>query len=147
MLKNPDIVPLASINRWILSILMFRFELVHVPGTHHGPDGLSRQQPQPDDIDEPEDNFKDWIDQVNEFKHFTNLVKHQQPKATKDSPVICYHNDVDRQQTPDDEQEEVEPEDQPRTEIGDYDDVPWTASLKTLDSRLQHMRNWLKSLD
>src|SRR5271155_2017345 len=41
MLKNPDIVPSASINRWIVSILMFHFELVHVPGTHHCPDGLS----------------------------------------------------------------------------------------------------------
>ena len=79
--------------------------------------------------------------------HFTNLVRHRQPEPTKDSPVVCYHNDVDRQQTPDDEQEEVEPKDRPRTEIGDYDDVPRTASLKTLDSRLQHVRNWLKSLD
>ena len=39
MLSNPDIVPSASINRWILSILMFHFTLVHVPGDKHGPDG------------------------------------------------------------------------------------------------------------
>ena len=42
MLANPDIAPSASINRWILGILMFHFTLVHVPGTHHGPDGLSQ---------------------------------------------------------------------------------------------------------
>ena len=42
MLSNPDIAPSASMNRWILSILMFHFTLVHVPGTHHRPDGLSR---------------------------------------------------------------------------------------------------------
>ena len=42
MLRNPDLAPSASINRWIVSILMFHFTLVHVPGTHHGPDGLSR---------------------------------------------------------------------------------------------------------
>ena len=42
MLQNPDIAPLASINCWIVSILMFHFTLVHVPGMHHGPDGLSR---------------------------------------------------------------------------------------------------------
>ena len=42
MLANPDIAPSASINRWILSILMFHFTLVYVLGTHHGPDGLSR---------------------------------------------------------------------------------------------------------
>ena len=40
ILANPDIAPSASIN---LSILMFHFTLVHVPGSHHGPDGLSRQ--------------------------------------------------------------------------------------------------------
>ena len=41
MLNNPDIDPSATINRWILSILTFHFTLVHVPGTMHGPDGLS----------------------------------------------------------------------------------------------------------
>ena len=62
MLNNPDVVPSASINRWILSILMFHFTLVHVPGTHHRPDRLSRRCPQPGDEDEPEDDFEDWID-------------------------------------------------------------------------------------
>jgi hypothetical protein len=42
MLAHPDILPSASINRWILSILTFHFTLVHVKGTFHGPDGLSR---------------------------------------------------------------------------------------------------------
>ena len=41
MLSNPDIAPSASVNRWIISILLFHFTLVHVPGTRHGPDGLS----------------------------------------------------------------------------------------------------------
>ena len=41
MLANPDLSPSASINLWILSILTFHFDLVHVPGTMHGPDGLS----------------------------------------------------------------------------------------------------------
>jgi len=67
MLANPDIVPSASINRWILGILMFQFTLVHIPGSHHGPDGLSRRRPQPGDTDEPEDDFEDWIDRVNSF--------------------------------------------------------------------------------
>ena len=47
MLSNPDIAPSASINRWIISILMFHFTLVHVPGECHGPDGLSRRVRQP----------------------------------------------------------------------------------------------------
>jgi hypothetical protein len=41
MLQNLDILPSASINRWIVSILTFHFHLVHVPGTSHGPNGLS----------------------------------------------------------------------------------------------------------
>src|SRR5882724_677954 len=42
MLNNPDIQPGAVDNRWIVSIKLFQFELVHVPGClHTGPDGLS----------------------------------------------------------------------------------------------------------
>jgi len=43
MLNNPDIQPNATINRWIAAILLFDFELIHVPGTQHtSVDGLSR---------------------------------------------------------------------------------------------------------
>src|SRR5713101_5252498 len=49
MLANPDIAPSTSINRWIISILVFHFTLVHVPGSFHGPDGLSCRKPQPGD--------------------------------------------------------------------------------------------------
>ena len=59
MLANPDLNPGASINRWILSILTFHFVLIHVPGTMHGPDGLSRHRPQPGDEPEPDDDFDD----------------------------------------------------------------------------------------
>ncbi|KIY60606.1 hypothetical protein CYLTODRAFT_363855 [Cylindrobasidium torrendii FP15055 ss-10] len=43
MLKHPDEVPNAAINRWIEYILQFMFKLVHVPGRIHGPDGMSRR--------------------------------------------------------------------------------------------------------
>ncbi len=69
MLANPDIAPSASLNRWIVSIMMFKFDLVHVPGAFHGPDGLSRRRAQPGDNPEPEDDFDDWIDQVHGFLH------------------------------------------------------------------------------
>ncbi len=49
MLRNPDSVPNAAINRWIEAILLFHFKLVHVPGKVHGPDGLSRRDFQPGD--------------------------------------------------------------------------------------------------
>jgi hypothetical protein len=66
MLADPDIQPSASINQWIVSILTFHFKLVHVKGTFHGPDGLSRQPRQPDDPEpvDDKDNFDDWIDQL-----------------------------------------------------------------------------------
>jgi len=61
MLRNPDIQPNASINRWIAAILLFDFKLVHIPAEKHkGPDGLSRREPAPgeDELDDPED----WVD-------------------------------------------------------------------------------------
>ena len=68
MLANPDIVPSASINRWIMSILTFHFSLVHVPGERHAPDGLSRRSPQ--EGDEPRDDSEDydeWLDNLYAF--------------------------------------------------------------------------------
>src|ERR1700685_2422296 len=62
---------------------MFHFELVHVPGAFHGPDGLLRRRPQPGDRPEPADDFDDWIDQVHGFMHMihplSSLVSDQPP--------------------------------------------------------------------
>src|SRR6266568_4503446 len=49
--------------------MMFKFDLVHVPGAFHGPDGLSRRRAHPCDNPEPEYDFDDWIDQVHGFLH------------------------------------------------------------------------------
>jgi hypothetical protein len=87
MLANPDIALTASINRWIVSILMFQFELVHVPGASHSPDGLSRRRPQPGGQDEPEDDFDDWIDQVHGFPH---MVLSPSAHATHQPPSTIY---------------------------------------------------------
>ena len=70
MLVNPDIQPSASVNCWIVAILTFHFDLVHVKGTYHGPDGLSHHPAQPGNVpDEGEDDFEDWIDQMHGFVH------------------------------------------------------------------------------
>ncbi|KAG5634075.1 hypothetical protein H0H81_003491 [Sphagnurus paluster] len=78
MLSNPDIQPSASINRWITAILMFDFKLVHVKGTHHRPDGLSRWPPQPGDPEptekEDEEIFEDWVDRMYGFMHIIQLL-------------------------------------------------------------------------
>ena len=55
MLNNPELGPNATINRWIEKILMFHFELRHVPGKTFGPDGLSRRDEQPGDEKYPPD--------------------------------------------------------------------------------------------
>src|SRR5882724_9708716 len=48
MLNHPDIQPGVAMNRWIVGIKLFHFELVHVPGTlHTGLDGLSCRAPSP----------------------------------------------------------------------------------------------------
>src|SRR5258708_24814722 len=74
MLNNPNIVPSASINCWIISILTFHFELRHIPGTQHGPDGLSRHPPQPGDLSDEEnpEDFDDWVDNLYGFVHLLN---------------------------------------------------------------------------
>lgn len=43
MLQNPDMMPTATINRWIDEICMFQFTLRHKAGATFGPDGLSRR--------------------------------------------------------------------------------------------------------
>jgi hypothetical protein len=144
MLRNPDIAPSASINRWIVSILMFHFTLVHVPGTHHGPDGLSRRRPQPGDEIEPEDDFEDWIDQVNGFMHFINpspsLAKSSQ--GTVDSPpVACYiieaADPASRAPT-----EDAEPAEPSLT----YADVPRSEAAKAADDKLRIVKTWHRDL-
>ena len=45
MLNNPDVQASAPLNRWIRNILLYDFELVHVPGhKHKAPDALSRRR-------------------------------------------------------------------------------------------------------
>jgi len=67
MLNNPDIQPGAMVNRWIVGIKLFQFELVHVPGRlHTGPDGLSWHAISPNDPVE-EDNVDDWLNKTMSF--------------------------------------------------------------------------------
>ena len=89
MLTNPDLEPSASINRWIVSILTFHFTLVHVPGTSHGPDGLSRRPPQPGDQLELDDDFDDWIDNLYGFMHQINSP---QPSRKPHRPLAIFAN-------------------------------------------------------
>ena len=49
MLENPDMMPNATINRWIDNIKLFHFTLRHKNRATFGPDRLSRHFPQPED--------------------------------------------------------------------------------------------------
>src|SRR5882724_7985788 len=67
MLNNPDIQPGAAVNRWIVGIKLFQFELVRIPGRlHTGPDGLSQHTISPNDPVE-EDDVEDWLDKTMSF--------------------------------------------------------------------------------
>jgi hypothetical protein len=49
VLKNPTMMPNATINRWIEEVLMYHFDLEHVPGKSFAADGPSRRRRQPGD--------------------------------------------------------------------------------------------------
>jgi len=64
MINNPTLHPNDAINRWISAILLFDFELVHIPADKHtGADGLSRRPraPEDDELESAED-LENWID-------------------------------------------------------------------------------------
>ena len=91
MLDHPSCGPNATINRWIEDIRKYHFELVHIKGTKHGSDGLSRITPggyqpprppiNPDDYDDNDDgepitfliNDEDLGD-ILEFDSFRNDI-------------------------------------------------------------------------
>src|SRR5271163_4636115 len=89
---------------------MFHFELVHVPGTHHSPDGLSRRRPQPGDEPEPNDDFDDWIDDINGFIHMINPLPIHMSTLTDAPPTTCFitDNTQDESQEPDEPKPEEE---------------------------------------
>ena len=63
MLNEPDLQPNATINRWIQGILLFDFELVHIPAERHkGPDALSRKElADGEEVPEEDDT---WLDNI-----------------------------------------------------------------------------------
>src|SRR5882724_10231500 len=68
MLNNLDIQPGTVVNRWIVGIKLFQFELVHVPGClHTGPDGLSHCAASPNDLIDEDEDMDDWLDRTMSF--------------------------------------------------------------------------------
>jgi len=133
MLSNPDIQPSASINCWILSILTFHFTLVHVKGTLHGPDGLLQCPPQPGDLEEEDDDFKDWVDHLYGFVHvvhdlFPSSMTHSVPPHP---PFIATLANV-----------QVSSEEDSK----DYNKVPCTKKAQDEDQKLAAVWIWHRDL-
>src|SRR5271168_2268162 len=124
-----------------MSILMFHFELVHVPGTHHGPDGLSRRRAQPDDETEPEDNFDDWIDEVNRFIHMINPLPRSIPSLTETPPITSYISEADREESP-----ELALNNDDQADSVTYDMVPRSDAVILADQCLLKVQPWLETL-
>lgn len=148
MLQNPDIAPSASINRWILAILTFQFELVHVPGTHHGADGLSRRPKQPGDEERDEnqldDDFDDWIDNLYGFLHLINPSPYlsQTSKKTARRSVATF---VHRVRPSTDDSVNVFSLSAPDESL-DYDGVPRGEKAIAEDERLGLVKGFLGDL-
>lgn len=67
MLNNPDMHPNAAVNRWIAAIMLFNFDLVHVPGREfvsNGPDGLSRRRGTEDEVDGLAEGADEWLEEI-----------------------------------------------------------------------------------
>jgi len=137
MINNPDIAPNASMNRWIIAILMFHFTLVHVPGTLHGPDGLSRRPRQPDDdeVIDDSDEFEDWIDRVHSFVHIVNkqAPRHNSPKFVS---TFVQRQDLSGEEE-DDRQSSFE---------DSYEAIPRSDAAKAEDERILKVKKWLVDL-
>jgi hypothetical protein len=132
MLFNPDISPSTSINLWIVAILTFHFDLVHVPGTHHGPNGLSRRPWQDGDEEDRDDkeDFADWIDQLHGFMHQINVVDTHLP-PTSDSLPFPFPHILTLAQATDLSEEDTSAIGTTNTDIDDYILAPWSAQAKS----------------
>ena len=138
MLSNPDITPSASINHWIVSILLFHFTLVHVPGTQHGPDGLSQHPPQlGDDNEDSEYNpeFDDWVDKVYGFMHFLNPTCLQIASSDKNATFV---SDVIDDLNITNDSVSINP--------FTYDHVLHSEKSHKADDRLHRVHEWFVSL-
>jgi hypothetical protein len=145
MLSNPDISPSASINRWIVAILTFHFDLVHVPGTHHGPNGLSRRPWQDEEDRDDKEDFADWIDQLHGFLHQINIVDIR-PLTTSDSLPLPFPCISTLAQATDLSEEDTTALDTTDPNVDDYTLAPQSAQAKVDDSHLLKVFQWLQDL-
>ena len=90
MLNEPDLQPNATINRWIQGVLLFDFDLVHVPADkHRGPDALSRRKlAEGEKMPEEDDS---WLDDI------ALLVDNLGPVEGEPDTIAVYHTSASLQ--------------------------------------------------
>jgi hypothetical protein len=116
---------------------MFHFELRHIPGKPHGPDGLSWQPPQPDnDSDDEVEEFEDWIDNLYRFSHMINhpIAAPQSIKLVHALALETMH--AYAHAVPD--AHRYEP---------NYDTIPRGAAAIQADLKLAMIHDWLTFLE
>ena len=133
MLANLDIQPSASINHWIVVILTFHFELVHIKGTFHGPDGLSQRPRQPGDPElvDDEDKFDDWIDQLHGFVHIIQPISVRKSKDFVGAQTLRVE-EIENEQAMGEAQEEG---------------IPWSNMVEKEDKRVEKVKHWHQTLE
>ena len=76
MINGPALDPKAPMNRWIQGILLFDFELIHVPAKDFkGPDGLSRRRLAASENTESDSDTDFWTDKVFLMTHIPHPEK------------------------------------------------------------------------
>ncbi|THH20453.1 hypothetical protein EW146_g901 [Bondarzewia mesenterica] len=102
--------------------------------TLHTPDGLSHQPPQPGDIAEPSDNFKDWINNVYGFLHLINSPSTSSPTTILSTYINNIMIDADTQNTP-------------LMPTISYSDVHHSDNDHAADCHLEQVHDWHKSME
>ena len=95
MLNHPTLHPNDAINRWIATILLFNFKLVHIPAEKHtGANGLSHcphagEDPLLDDSNE----IKDWINSNARFfiEVYSSPLPYDSAPPPVNAPRYCEH--------------------------------------------------------
>ncbi|OBZ70364.1 hypothetical protein A0H81_09645 [Grifola frondosa] len=114
--------------------LVIEVDARYIKGMLQNPDIAPRtvgRPRQPDDEDEPEDDFEDWIDRIHGFAHLVN--PHPTQKVTRDSLVSIYTIDEPQpdsrhsSQVPEGEAESQDPP------VDSYDIVPRSIQAIALD--------------
>ena len=100
------------------------------------------EKPQPGDEEEIEDDFEDWIDEVNGFIHYLNPHPTSIQSLISTPPIASYiHTDTDDStNTPVSGQQE---EDQAIP----YSIIPRSNVAMDSDHRLEKVKTWLETLE